>query len=146
MRILFYETSGATAKAEAKAAKARAVDVLACNEAEEVDEIAFTDDVSAFQRKRINVLFGRIDPLDHDGDGRKGGSKKGGPQKKAAAVEPEAPDPLDTPQDAAGGLTIRELHADCEANGVEIDPSMTIEGHYELLQVAKAEKADKAQA
>ncbi len=85
----------------------------------------------------------RVDPLDHDANGKKGGSRK-----KARAVENdpgagELVDPLDEPREEIGGLTIRELHADCEANGVEIDPELTA---GDLLEKVKAAKAAKTEA
>lgn len=62
-------------------------DILACREAEKADALTFTADVPEFERARIEKLFGSQgeilagehhestrDPLDHDGDGRKGGS------------------------------------------------------------------------
>jgi hypothetical protein len=75
----------------------------------------------------------RRDPLDHDSDGRKGGSKK-----KAAAPAPvEDTDPLDIPQDAAGGLTIRELHASLEGVGVEFDPAADVAVKFGQLTEAR---------
>jgi len=66
------------------------------------------------------------DPLDHDGDGKKGGAK----------AQP-APDPLDVPQPEAGGLTIREVHADLEAAHIEIDPSAPVTAKAALRKAAK---------
>lgn len=81
----------------------------------------------------------RADALDHDGDGKKGGSKK-----KAKAAD-TATDPLDVPNEDAGGLTKRELHASLEAKGIEFDPAATSAELYALVNPPEAvETADAA--
>jgi hypothetical protein len=80
----------------------------------------------------------RADALDHDGDGKKGGSKK-----KAKAAD-TATDPLDVPNEDAGGLTKRELHADAEALGIEIDPLGAVADLFAQVQAAKAAKTADA--
>jgi len=90
MRILFYfdDSKGAVMAAdELRAQTGEDVvlyDVLACREAEKADAVEFLPDVPNCERTRIEALFGLSpseraphtdhDPLDHDGDGRKGGS------------------------------------------------------------------------
>lgn len=109
-----------------------------------------------------------IDPLDHDGNGEKGGSAPSTesglagmtvPQLKALAADrgidlgeatkkadiiaiiEAAPvgetDPLDIPQDAAGGLTVREVHASLEGLGVDFDPTADVETKFALLTEAR---------
>lgn len=75
-----------------------------------------------------------FDPLDRDRDGHRGGSKKKAPEV----------DPLDIPHEDAGGLTLRELHADAEALGIEIDPLGLVSDLFAKVQAAKAAKAADA--
>lgn len=63
----------------------------------------------------------------------------------AEAIEAElsrraagAVDPLDVPQPDANGLTIRELNADLESAGVEIDPADSPAQKLAKLEAAKA--------
>lgn len=53
------------------------------------------------------------DPLDHDGDGKKGGSKR----KAKASQDEEAGDP---------SLTRREIEADLTAAGADFDPAADV--------------------
>lgn len=108
-------------------------------------------------------------PFDGDGDGKAGGSEPSGgltkdeviaelvalgvPHRKAdkkddllaqlveaRAKVNEAVDPLDIPHEDAGGLTLRELHADAEALGIEIDPLGLVSDLFAKVQAAKAAK------
>ena len=112
-------------------------------------------------------------PFDGDGDGKAGGSEPSGgltkdeviaelvalgvPHRKAdkkddllaqlveaRAKVNEAVDPLDIPHEDAGGLTLRELHADAEALGIEIDPLGLVSDLFAKVQAAKAAKAADA--
>jgi hypothetical protein len=77
MKILFYGSDGAAAKAQAaelRAAKTpvRLVHAEACNEAEPCDGIDFMPDVSKFDRARLIALFdGTALAKEGEGDGGK---------------------------------------------------------------------------
>ena len=62
------------------------------------------------------------DPLDHDGDGQKGGSKPKGKKKP----------------DAANGLTQSEIEADLTAMGVDFDPTQSADELLALRDEARA--------
>lgn len=55
--------------------------------------------------------------------------------RRGAAIEV---DPLDAPQDDAGGLTIRELHASLEGLGLAFDPADTPAAKFAQLNEARA--------
>ncbi len=60
----------------------------------------------------LDAGWKRADPLDHDGDGKKGGAKPG--RKAKASQDEEANDPP---------LTRREIEADLTAMGEDFDPT-----------------------
>jgi hypothetical protein len=109
-----------------------------------VDEV----DVAAWQEAGWQVA----DPLDHDRDGKPGGSaageadaireriiKLGGSFHHKAGVEKLTDalnELLDATHDDAGGLSHRELNADLEAAGVEFDPYASPADKFALLNAA----------
>jgi hypothetical protein len=96
-----------------------------------------------YTQRRITPLH----PLDHDGDGVKGGAVA-----QAEAVEPQEPvldpEPATEPEGApepteggeAGALTMEQLHADLEALGIAIDPALSYD---ELLAARDAARAER---
>ncbi len=89
-----------------------------------------------------------VHPLDHDGDGVKGGAvaqpEPMEPQEPVldpqATPEPEvAPEPTEGGE--AGALTMEQLHADLEALGISIDPDLSYD---ELLAARDAARAERS--
>lgn len=65
MKIIIYGKDGDAAKVRTKELRIQKVHLVllqaeACTEAEECDELEFMPDVSAYERERLNVLFGKL--------------------------------------------------------------------------------------
>ena len=70
MKIVIYGKDSDAGKARTKELRAgtatgekvtcQLIQAEACNEAEECDELEFMPDVSAYDRERLNILFGKL--------------------------------------------------------------------------------------